>query len=314
LIIVDLGEKLEALFMRHFQGDTMSERQILMVIATSIITLLAATATAKSSVVERDRVRIQAHLEQVEEELRSRDVSHLSPELRAERARNLDRLHAYRKAGEFPRNTHVAWRQPVFLDRDGHACAVAHLMIESGWQAEADAIAERENLAYLPDMKSPEVAQWVAQSGLTAEESAWIQPTYNNCNEGCSCDRDPVCGADGKTYVNPCFAENCGEVQAWSEGCCAVDDDIEWAGAPGYGAMTNACVKDPNEDSEQLCPDDSGSADAGVGSAHSDDGSDAACSAAGGGTPASSWLAAVMLVCLVGLRARQRRAAAQYAK
>lgn len=274
---------------------------------------VADPAAEVPSVIERDRQRIQAHLEQVEAELRSRDVSHLSAEQRAARERNLDRLHAYWKAGEFPHNTHVAWKQPVFLDRDGRACAVAHLMIESGWDAQAQAISERENLAYLPDMESAEVAQWVRQSGLTAEEAAWIQPSYNSCATDCSCEAQPVCGDDGKTYVNKCFAQNCGGVQKWRDGCCAPGDEIESTRSDGYGALQGYCENDPNDRADELCPASTGNADAGsdadvwhtADTGSSDSGSDdAGCSAAGGQGPSGAWLAAVVLLGMCGLRRR----------
>lgn len=201
--------------------------------------LLAATITmlfslsalaAEPAVVVEDRERIQDHLAQVEAELRERDVSHLSDELREERRKNLDVLREYRKAGEFPRNTHVPRRQPVFIDREDRACAVGYLMIRSGWDDAARAISERENLAYLPQMESPEVEQWVAQSGLTAEEAAKIQPTYSPCMN-CSCGENPVCGVDGNTYINRCAAETCAGVTVLHPGCChdgaEINHDIE---------------------------------------------------------------------------------------
>lgn len=274
----------------------------------------SATATAgmpqsDMTVIEKDRIRIQAHLQNVEQELRSRDVTHLSPELQAERERNLDRLHEYWTAGEFPHNTHVPWRQPVFIDRDGRACAVGYLMIESGWDEEARAISERENLAYLPNMKSPEVGEWVAQSGLTAEEAAWIQPTYSDCASGCSCDAEPVCGKDGKTYVNLCFAQNCGGVEEYREGCCVPDDDIQSVYSQGYGTFPQNCPSDPNQMSAEYCPD--GSADAG-GDAGADvwqqaddpvDDQESACSSANGG-PVNVAVFMLVLLGWVGLRRR----------
>lgn len=198
-------------------------------------------ASASQSVVEADRQRIQRHLERVEAQLRAKDVSHLSPEQRAAREANLDTLHEYRLVGEFPHNTMSREMTPIFIDADGRACAVAHLMIESGWEAQAKAIAEHENFARLPEMRSPEVAAWLPVSGLTAEEATLIQPSYNSCNDGCSCETDVVCGDDGKTYVNECFARNCGDVTAVVPGCCAVDDEIESSSDDGYGALGTIC-------------------------------------------------------------------------
>lgn len=199
---------------------------VFLVFGLTLLFAFPATA-AESDVVIDDRNRIQAHLLEVETELQGRDVSHLSQRLQSERQRNLERLREYRKAGEFPRNTHVPVRQPVFIDRDDRACAVGHLMIESGWDEAAQAISARENLAYLPDMESPEVEQWVAQSGLSADEAAWIQPTYSPC-EGCGCSGTPVCGDNGKTYLNSCIATKCGGVEVAYEGCCELDDELEW--------------------------------------------------------------------------------------
>src|SRR5688572_2623876 len=63
--------------------------------------------------------RIQAHLAQVERELRSRDVSALAPGPRAARAGHIEALRAYRLRGLFPHNHVVPERRPVFVDPHG---------------------------------------------------------------------------------------------------------------------------------------------------------------------------------------------------
>lgn len=183
--------------------------------------------------VDADRARIQKHLEVVESELRARDTSHLPAELQAERERNLDRLHTYRLAGVFPQNPEfIGERVPFFIDADGVACAVGHLVIESGFAAVAEEIEARENNARLLDMTHPALTGWIAQSGLTAEECARIQPSY--C--GCSQEYEPVCGEDGKTYGNTCQAETCAMVKVAHEGVCApAESTSDW---PEPGSST----------------------------------------------------------------------------
>ena len=83
---------------------------------------------------------IPEHLLRVEKELRSRQPR-LSPALREARERNLDALDEYLLGKRFPRNRDFAGLRPTFIDSDGVPCAVAHLMIESGFREEAEAIA-----------------------------------------------------------------------------------------------------------------------------------------------------------------------------
>lgn len=67
---------------------------------------------------------------------------------------------------------------PVFIDRHGHACSVAHLMIRSGRQASAEKIARSNNHVYVADVSEGPLVEWILQSGLTQEECAQIQPAY----------------------------------------------------------------------------------------------------------------------------------------
>lgn len=160
---------------------TLASIAVLLLLTGSATGLAAEPLEEKPSsaeIVEQDRERIRDHLREVERQLRARDVSHLPADLQRARERNIERLRTYRKRGVFPHNTIVPERRPIFIDEEGRHCAVGYLMKESGWADEARSIAERENLAYLPNMKSPEVEQWVRQSGLTATEATLIQPTY----------------------------------------------------------------------------------------------------------------------------------------
>jgi hypothetical protein len=122
--------------------------------------------------------RLRQHFKRVEQNLRSRDVSHLSPALQQAREHYLDRLHRYAARGIFPRNYERPVYSPCFIDRDGRECAVAHLVMVSGHADLANHVANVANYAYVPQMTFPELDDWTSQAGLTREELARIQPGY----------------------------------------------------------------------------------------------------------------------------------------
>ncbi len=134
-----------------------------------------------------ESLRIATHLAWVEARLRARDVSGWPEALRAKRTGQLERLRAYREAGRYPHNTEFADRRPVFIDADGTHCAVGHLMALDGGPARlVDAAFHGATVAaMLAEPGTPleaearaALVEWVAQSGLTAEECALIQPAY----------------------------------------------------------------------------------------------------------------------------------------
>ncbi len=125
-----------------------------------------------------DDWRVRQHFKRVERLLRARDVSHLPNALQAARVRQLDELHRYATRGVFPRNHEQKGYAPCFIDRDGRECAVAHLVMADGGIATAYRIADITNYAYVPEMKFLELDVWAADTGLTREELALIQPTY----------------------------------------------------------------------------------------------------------------------------------------
>lgn len=126
-----------------------------------------------------ETLRIRTHLAYVERLLRARDVRALSADLQAERRRNLDRLHAYREQGVFPRNfDHPEARRPCFIDRDGRICAVGHLIEQSAGRSLAEAVNSRFQYALVSEMEDAGLTEWIRGSGLSATELALIQPQY----------------------------------------------------------------------------------------------------------------------------------------
>ncbi len=121
---------------------------------------------------------IQAHLFWVHRILSERSTDHLNPEQLKNRNNSLQHLAEYAKAGVFPKNLYHPQRQPVFIDPFNTYCAVGHLIKESGNDPLARSISREMNYAYLLDMKMDKLDNWVAQSGFTPEELAWIQPGY----------------------------------------------------------------------------------------------------------------------------------------
>jgi MYXO-CTERM domain-containing protein len=179
-------------------------------LALSLVASSAATAGAQErplDAVRADRLRIQAHLAEVEAELRAADVSHLSAEQRTARARNVERLRAYRLRGEFPHGHpgQPGPRVPTFIDAEGRACAMGQLVIESGAADVAREIAATQNHARVPEIVHPALAGWLDANGMTLAEATRVQPSY--CWEECpDAGADAVCGSDGHVYSNACLA------------------------------------------------------------------------------------------------------------
>ena len=99
--------------------------------------------------------------------------------LRENREKQIARLREYMATGTFPLNEGQGERAvPIFVDRNGTHCAVGYLMHRDGWDAEVAEIVQSNNLVYIPEIRGGVFLDWVAQSGLTREEAALIQPAY----------------------------------------------------------------------------------------------------------------------------------------
>ena len=123
--------------------------------------------------------RIQAHLGEVEADLRAATPTALSTEQATERARLIDHLGDYWRAGVFPINEWIPGLTPVFIDRVGTHCAVGELMRVSGAADLARDIADCTNFATVQELGArDDVIAWATRVGLTLEECAQIQPAY----------------------------------------------------------------------------------------------------------------------------------------
>jgi len=126
--------------------------------------------------------KIQIHLEYVEQLLRSEQSS---TKYNPERSRNIECLHDYWTKGIFPTGEHYheenMKRKPNFRDSQGNLCAVGYLVENSsyGGKSLVDVISEKHSFDYIKDMLDlPELVAWQEKSGLSVNELAMIQPTY----------------------------------------------------------------------------------------------------------------------------------------
>ena len=127
-----------------------------------------------------ERLRIQTHLNYVEQFLRKKSTAHLNKKQKQNRAFVLALLHNYRVNGVFPKNYDYAERRPCFIDRDGNICAVGYLIQKTAGREVAEQINAEHQYDYLLDMHEKLVDEWANEYGLTLEECAMIQPTYGS--------------------------------------------------------------------------------------------------------------------------------------
>lgn len=121
---------------------------------------------------------IQKHLLLVQQILSKQPTEGLSTAQLASRKESLAHLLEYAQRGQFPTNLSFRGRRPVFIDHLDVHCAVGHLIMKSGHPGLSNHLSANLNYQYLKDMKDPALADWVAQSGFSLAELAWIQPGY----------------------------------------------------------------------------------------------------------------------------------------
>jgi MYXO-CTERM domain-containing protein len=243
------------------------ERSAGLVSSLAVAFAVATAGAAPLDAEQADRLRIQQHLAQVEQQLRAAPVETLPSAARQARARLLDELRRYWQAGVFPRNSqHVGERRPYFIDDDGRACAVAALVIKSGHEALAQRIDRTFHNEYVPNMSDAKLLAWASTHGFSGAELALIQPSYCNCDGfngafpgdeaaggagGAPNGADyyqPVCANNGLTYWNECIATLCGGVFIVSAGQCEQEQPpCELCGTGDKPVVVSECTQDAPE-------------------------------------------------------------------
>lgn len=125
------------------------------------------------------QLRVQTHLNYVETALKATNIPHFPPALRKQRQHLLGLLKDYAQTGRFPQNfEYKNQSRPVFIDRNGNICAVGHLIAKTAGLALAQKLDQRFHNAYLKEMQDPQLQRWIKESGLSPQELAMIQPSY----------------------------------------------------------------------------------------------------------------------------------------
>ncbi len=144
-----------------------------------------------------ERRRVAEHIEGAEELVRR--PQRLPPLQLLNRSLLLQELEQYRTRGLFPKNTDFRGKcVPYFVDAEGTRCAVAHLLDVSDQGELVRYVAARNNHVKVTELASnAEFVAWLAAAGLTLEEAARIQPSYDRMCHGsfadlCYCDRAGV--------------------------------------------------------------------------------------------------------------------------
>ncbi len=124
-------------------------------------------------------LRIQTHLEFVENYLRRQSTKHLTQSQRKNRKQALQLLNTYWKAGKFPSNYDFPKeRRPCFIDRKGNICAVGYLIEMTVGRAVSEKINAKYKYEYVMNMHEDFINSWMQEFGLSKLECAMIQPTY----------------------------------------------------------------------------------------------------------------------------------------
>ncbi len=125
-----------------------------------------------------EKLRMHEHFLAAKALLEKRPAT--KPELEGRRKQILAAFDEYIAKGTTPKNDHLPWRTPVFIDDEKTICAVGYLIERTVGRDVAERVAASHRYSYLEEIAAamPEVAQWVETSGFTLDELSTIQPGY----------------------------------------------------------------------------------------------------------------------------------------
>jgi hypothetical protein len=97
---------------------------------------------------------------------------------------NLAAFRAYQRKGVFPSNLYRNEKLNVWRDEDGHLCAAATMIDQSGEHELVQRVADQNNFIRLADVTDGPVMDWMLTSGFTQREIAMIQEPFMPVGEG----------------------------------------------------------------------------------------------------------------------------------
>ena len=135
-----------------------------------VITLTATAACAGSTT---GSSRPGGPLASVLETVANAKTADLRAGLAARRAHELDLLHEYRIAGEFPMD--AVGPVSVFVDEAGRHCPMAALISQSGRDDLVAEVVNKNNQLKLAAIHDGPLMDWILDSGLTKDEVVLVQ-------------------------------------------------------------------------------------------------------------------------------------------
>lgn len=124
--------------------------------------------------------RISNRLTYVQQLLKMRKTTELTPQQQSNRTQLLNLLELYVMLGKYPSDYDQKVKERLcFKDASGRRCAIGFMIERTAGQHLADIVCDQESLEFLVPAHKSAYEAWLAQSGMTSEELAMIQPNFS---------------------------------------------------------------------------------------------------------------------------------------